>query len=87
MPESINKGQLETKELVLQSLSFLVKERNQTLFKLSNIKIRFRELEQEKSKLINNNRLLKQRIINELDKHQNILTKDERDIFIESSDE
>lgn len=87
MPESINKGQLETKELVLQSLSFLVKERNQTLFKLSNIKIRFKELEQEKSKLINNNRLLKQRIINELDKHQNILTKDERDIFIESSDE
>jgi hypothetical protein len=87
MPESLNNNAFETKEMVLQSLSFLVQERNKMLFRLVTVKQRLKELESEKNLIIKNNRLFKQRIINELDKHKNILTKDETNAFVEFPDE
>lgn len=87
MPD-INKDDAlsEKKEIVLSTLSFLVKKRNESIFQLSSVRIRKKELKKEEEDILNRKRMLKIKINQELDKHKNILTKEDLSIFIEEED-
>jgi hypothetical protein len=87
MPD-INNDDLkaEKKELILSTLAFLVKKRNEAIFKLSSVRIRKKELKKEEEDILSNKRMIKFKINQELDKHKDLLTKEDISFYIEGED-
>ena len=76
----------EKKELILSTLSFLVRKRNEAIFQLSSVRLRKKELKKEEDGILNKKRMLKFKINQELDKHKDILTKEDISFYIEKDD-
>ena len=72
-------AEIESKrQIVIDSLNFLVQERNKSLFRLSKAKIDLKSAQSEEKEARQKARNLKRRLVYELDKHLDILRPEDR---------